>query len=248
MTGFFQDLLNMYKNRLKNVLYSTFVISWVIVNWEFVFILFFSNDIPQNTVKFLNENYTFLKKWMYFLVIPILLTIAHIFVISRLSEWIYGHWLNHIKKLSDKKKEIEGNMLLTVNEGQEIRVENAHLKLELESLKKKHVEELSAIQKKNSVKQKTPSKPNISDILQEITSSQWNILNDEHLNNIVKIHKEGGKRYDINRKIDVRERDKISNLNNIFKHQGISFYEKRLSYDPYLLLSYIEWDREKFSP
>ena len=61
-------------------------------------------------------------------------------------------------------------------------VENSQLKTEIESLKKQHIKEITAIREDNSTKQApvkkinpNPPKPSFSDVLNEITSSEWNI-------------------------------------------------------------------------
>ena len=167
MTEFLQDLLGIFKSRVRNVLYSTFIFSWIIVNWKFLFILLFSDDKPIEILNCLDSFYSDWEKWGYFLGLPVLLTILHIFVFSKLSERVYSYWLKHVQRLADTKKEIEGKMLLTVEEGTKVTKENERLKLEIENLRKVHINKKDNVEKNHA----TPNElPLLSEVLKEMTA------------------------------------------------------------------------------
>ncbi len=197
--------------------------------------------------------YSLVAKWIYFLAIPMGLTFFHLFVLTRLSEWVQGHWLNHVKRLSDTKIIKEGKMLLTVKEGEKIRAENARLRHTIDEITKEHIKEISALRKTNKAslrKLVTPSssKLKISNVLDELFQSEWNILTNDECYKISKIHTEGGEKYQISREITKQDYDKSIYLNNISKPKGISI-KTSFSYDydrSEYTLNHISWDRNKF--
>ena len=146
MVSFFQELLEMFKSRVKNVFYSTFAISWLFINWKFLFILFFSDKNPTEIFKELDVLYpSCLGKWWYFFISPVVVSLIHIFLLSRFNENIYSYWLNYVKRLSNKKKEIEGEILLTVQESRKLRVDHANIKMEKDKMEKEHRAEMEAL-------------------------------------------------------------------------------------------------------
>ena len=164
---FLKDILYTVKNRVKNIFYSTFAISLILYNWEFFFILIFSDLAPIARLQHLNNEYlsTYMK-WVYFLVVPLALTVIHIFWLSRLSEWIFLRWLEYRTKTNNKKIEIEGTKILTAEEGQKLWDNNRILESENVELRKKYNELLTSTyrgKKENS----SISKPSLKKSFEE---------------------------------------------------------------------------------
>ena len=162
---FLEEILDMFRSRVKNVFYSTFAISLVLLNWKFFFILIFSELSPIERLKYLRSevlpNNDILKNLLGsevllehyilrdFLLIPLGLSVIHIFGLSYASEFVYRFWLKHVNKMSDAKKEAEGSQLLTVEEARKIRIKNGELKSKIGDMEKEHIKELEALREEN---------------------------------------------------------------------------------------------------
>ena len=145
MISFFQDLLEMFKNRVKNVFYSTFALSWILINWKFVFVLFASDKGPLEIFNDLELIYSKGGKWSCFLIYPFVFSLFHIFILSKLSEWLYIYWLGHIKRLSNAKKKIAGKILLSVQESRKLHFEYTEVKKEKDEMERKYEKRLEAM-------------------------------------------------------------------------------------------------------
>ena len=164
---FLEDILYTVKNRVKNIFYSTFAISLILYNWEFFFILIFSDQPSEQRLEHLHCNYLSVDtKWIDFLIIPLVLTLIHIFGLSRFSQWVFLHWLKYRTEANNKKIEIEGTKVLTAEEGQKLWDENRTLESENVELRKKYNELLTSTyrgKKENS----SISKPSLKKSFEE---------------------------------------------------------------------------------
>ena len=224
----------MFKNRIKNVLYSTFAISWALVNWEFLFVLVFSNDEPRKTLVVLDGMYSTWEAWGWFLGIPLGLTALHIFIFSRVSEWVYRYWLEHVRRLSDTRKKIEGATLLDVEESEKIRGEAARLRLEVEENKKTYIEELSALENRHKANIKKVTKKH-SEELSELKKSQEKVTSKDEVMDSNPQHPVKPKLSDVLKEVaknkwNILKQQDYRNIIQIHE-QGVNEYSCRVLYD-----------------
>ena len=155
---FLEEILDMFRSRVKNVFYSTFAISLVLLNWKFFFILIFSELSPIKRLSYLHsEVLSDNCIWMDFLLIPLAISAFHIFILSHASEFVYRSWSNHMTRMSDIKREAEGKELLTVEEAKKIRIKNVELKSKMGEMEKEHIKELEAVREESQKKAKESS-------------------------------------------------------------------------------------------
>ena len=75
----------------------------------------------------------------------VLFSLFHIFILSKFSEWLYIYWLGHIKRLSNAKKKITGETLLSVQESRKIYFKYTEVKKEKDEMERKYEKRLEAM-------------------------------------------------------------------------------------------------------
>ncbi|MFB2653443.1 hypothetical protein [Shewanella seohaensis] len=117
-------------DRVSNPLTGSFLFSWCIWNYKILIILLSSMtpyeknnaiDIYIGTsIPFLEWNET-LEYWLTNgIVFPLLSALAYIYLYPRFSIKVYKHWLNDNKKLKELKTEVEGTILLSLEDSRKI--------------------------------------------------------------------------------------------------------------------------------
>jgi len=86
------------KNRVKNPIIGTFILSWIVLNWKAISVFFLSDIEIISRVKYIDENYLDTETS---LVIPLILTFIYIVVLPYLI--LIFNWL--LKKANQKRKE-----------------------------------------------------------------------------------------------------------------------------------------------
>lgn len=101
ITELFQSIGNWFKERTTNPLYVAFIISVIIWNWKFFFILFFQNEeyLLQPKIEYLDLyfnslNCTYnLPHWISFLLFPAISTFVIIWVLPYFNNFAYKTYL-----------------------------------------------------------------------------------------------------------------------------------------------------------
>ncbi|MES9946761.1 MAG: hypothetical protein ABW080_17545 [Candidatus Thiodiazotropha sp.] len=162
---------NLYE-RAVSPLFGTFVVSWVIWNYKFLFVLGSSMEVQEKFEYIEYFIYTdALACLLYFLIYPLITTTAFIFLYPYPSKYVYEYWHRRQKELKEIKQKIDDETPLTVEESRAIRRELLKLESEydeeitrkeseinkLKDIVKEFENELNSLQK-NNIKNQTPRK------------------------------------------------------------------------------------------
>jgi len=140
-----------FKSRLRNPFSGAFLLSWLIINWEFWYYLLFQNDIPTNKIIYINQTFYSIDNMVLY---PLYSSIAYIILfplISNLSSLIWNLIDKTLKSLSSRI--IEGAIPLTNQDKQQLlefmrsQISNYEDKLKRKNLQ---IESLSKIQNMES--------------------------------------------------------------------------------------------------
>ncbi len=133
MNDYKTSISEILKERLTSPLYGTFTISWVIWNWDALYVLMFSGNDYRTLFKISLAKHIITNNINHALYYPIISTIAVITVLPLLSTgafWLtqkYNGWKANIKNRLDKKVNVD--------------IEKHHgLKLELRRINREHAE------------------------------------------------------------------------------------------------------------
>ena len=122
MKTFFESLKTSIYDRLNNPLALSFVVSWVLWNYRFLFILFSGLEVPwklklASQVNFPEQGDFFLRGILY----PTLSSVGFIIAYPYISRWVYDYWHTREQELKALRDKIEGATLLTADESRELR-------------------------------------------------------------------------------------------------------------------------------
>lgn len=100
-----KNFLTPFYERIKSPLYSTFIISWLIVNWKVIFAVFTSAKIINGCSKFdyLSCYLTFSDRqhFLYLFIFPLILTAIYIYIFPLIDNFIF----EHVEEIRNKRKE-----------------------------------------------------------------------------------------------------------------------------------------------
>lgn len=106
-----KNIFTPFYERIKSPLYSTFIISWLIVNWKVVFAIFTSAKTINGCTKFhyLSCYLSFFHGQQIFnlLIFPLLITAAYIYIFPLIDDLIF----EHVENQKNKRKENKLNIL-----------------------------------------------------------------------------------------------------------------------------------------
>lgn len=126
------------KDRFFSPMYSYFIISWVLWNWKFVFVLLFVDNIPQNLTK-IDYLLSFYSVESYF---SILYNFIILFVGPAVSTFVFMWWLSILSEKFYKKSEQHKQNLRVIDRelkyDEKVKIANREREIrDLESDKKK---------------------------------------------------------------------------------------------------------------
>ena len=78
MKDILKSFLEVSKERIKNPIIGTFLISWVAINWRLIAILIFSNNSIENRIDYAEECYVDISTYF---IIPLLVTLLYVIVL-----------------------------------------------------------------------------------------------------------------------------------------------------------------------
>src|SRR4051812_3673432 len=121
-----KDLRLSFHERLSNPLIGSFVISWLVWNHRMLTVLFSSKTVEE---RFAYIDTTLYPNWQsalgHNLLGPLACALAYIFIYPYPAKWVNGFWLRRENERKKQRDEIEGGMLLTQKESEEIRMQAA---------------------------------------------------------------------------------------------------------------------------
>ena len=110
MESILRDIYSAFKDRLSNRFITAFVISWIVVNWQPIAIIYHAGDNMISTIDYVINHY---NNWLYLFLFPVLsalaFTISLHYVFGAIE--IYGNegrlWRHSIKmfKLTEEAKQ-----------------------------------------------------------------------------------------------------------------------------------------------
>lgn len=248
MVNTFKDLLDHLNNRAKNVLYSTFIISFIVVNWDTFYLLLFSNTEATNTLINVRNLYDGnvvnvipLSLFKTFF-LPLMASFIHIFLISYLSEYVYKKWAEHQASMNNIAARTNSTRLISVAAAQLIRNENIELKLENDKLKSEHMEELKAAKASEYSAldfYRDSIQGTFEDRLFKLQESPYNILTKTDYEDIVNMKKGGASLCSFDRQINVK-RSNAENFKELAQSLGFLINYPSTSQDQ-VYLGAISW-------
>lgn len=234
MINSMSDLVDYLKNRARNVLYSSFVISFLIVNWRPIYVLLFGDMNTLDKLSFVDNHYaSFWCSLLLLLALPLVIAAVHIYAISYISEKVFEKWTRHQTKMSDIAIGANNKKVLTVEAAQRIRKENAELKLELDELKSVHIEELRAISKtegeQNMDIKDIDDSLNVEKRLNKMSSSEYSFLDKNVYSKILNASENNMNSYHIGKKYSA-PREKFLNFQTYAKSLGFQIRYSNYDY------------------
>ncbi|WP_342040436.1 winged helix-turn-helix domain-containing protein [Aeromonas caviae] len=122
----FEEVSNSIKaylyERAVSPLMGGFIVSWCL--WNYKLLLLIISDTPVlEKFRIINEGIypTHMCAIIYGIALPTITALAYIYIYPYPAEYVFRHSQKRQKRLSDIKREVEGNTLLSVNESRELR-------------------------------------------------------------------------------------------------------------------------------
>lgn len=144
------------KERIKNPLIGTFLISWIAINWKPISILFFSNKDIEDRITHIIDNYSSFQS--YFLV-PFIITIVYLIILPYFM-WGMDEVLK--KSIIGRKKNIIKQLVIDIIGKQELAEEEN----KLEDLKAKYRDKADLNKLIEKLKKQLEDRDNTIDNLQ----------------------------------------------------------------------------------
>lgn len=148
--------------RSTSPLMGSFIASWLVWNYKFILLVFSSEDLAGkysyiNDVLYATWEQMYLQGGIY----PLATALLYIFAYPHPARWTLGYSRKQQKIINDKKREIENETLLTLDESRKIRREHVQIadsyeaelnkkNREIESLKGE-LEEIAEIQNQSKI-------------------------------------------------------------------------------------------------
>lgn len=109
------------RERIKNPLIGTFAISWVLINWKPIFILFLSDLTIEKRIQEIEINHTSLK---YNLILPFIIALIYVILLPYLM-WLIDELIK--KSIKGRKGNIITQLILDVQGKQKLAIEENKL-------------------------------------------------------------------------------------------------------------------------
>lgn len=106
--GLIEEFLKTARSRLDNPLLGSFIISWLIINWDLV-LLIFSELAVIYKINLIKEEYLILAEWVNLILSPLLSAIFFTFFLTQIIKPLEKKWIYPIEeeRLKNKKGLIE---------------------------------------------------------------------------------------------------------------------------------------------
>lgn len=208
MDQFFKDLLDTMKDRVKNTLFSSFIISWLAWNWKYIYVTFFVSE--KGVGGFTNKfeyilsikpsiyNWEFLSSINYmhyqFWIFPLITALAYVFA-GGFINWGVSTFTEMIKVMTNNSKTKMTNKKVYSNEYVDEEIEKArHFDLAeikdktttIESLKNQ-LERLEEETKNNSTNEEIQEDFRKSETMVGVLKAQKQLLEDKLSENDIDI-------------------------------------------------------------
>src|SRR5690606_8544980 len=114
----FTSINRLLRDRISSPLYSTFIISWLVINWKIPFLTFFVSEerIDSNKIDYIVSNYL---NWRYGLGLPLASTLILLLIIPFID---YAAFVTHLrfKNMFRKRQyEFDSESRLTIERSRE---------------------------------------------------------------------------------------------------------------------------------
>jgi hypothetical protein len=130
--------------RVSSPFYGTLIVSWLIINWKIPYLTLFvdQDKLDKNKIDYITENYCFIDTLLLF---PIISTIFLLTVIPFLTNGAYWLDLKFKTWRVNKKNQIEGKQLLTLEQSIRLRTEMKAMEENFDNLLEGKNEEIKAL-------------------------------------------------------------------------------------------------------
>jgi|GEM_PF-2504987 hypothetical protein len=142
--------------RVSSPFFGTIIVSWLIINWKIPYLTIFvdQDKLDKNKIDFIIENYCSVDNLVVF---PAISTLALLTVIPFLTNGAYWLDLKFKTWRVNKKNQIVGKQLLTLEQSIRLRTEMREMEESFDKLLEKKDEELKALKSELETKRVTNS-------------------------------------------------------------------------------------------
>lgn len=161
--------------RVTSPLISSLLISFCILNWEIIILLFWGNASAQDTVFNIKSHFLNMDDSKFIfrtILMPVLASAFYIFVYPFPARFVYQFAKKRQEELIALKNEIENKRLLTVEQSINIRLEIEKAKLEVEQIVDKKNDEISYLRKQIEDLKQQPVQ-NIPNTVETLSRKNW---------------------------------------------------------------------------
>jgi hypothetical protein len=121
MKEVFKSFFEVTKERIKNPLIGTFMISWILINWRPIFLALFSEKSIIERIEFIELNYSSVNSY---LTIPLTIALFYVIVLPYLM-WGIDELMQ--KSTTGRKKNLTKQIIIDYNGKQQIAIEESKL-------------------------------------------------------------------------------------------------------------------------
>tara|TARA_B110000240_G_scaffold16777_1_gene17120 strand:+ start:333 stop:1151 length:819 start_codon:yes stop_codon:yes gene_type:complete len=121
MKEIFKSFFEVTKERIKNPIIGTFMISWILINWRPIFIAIFSNKSIVERIELIELNYSSVHSY---LTIPLVIAFVYVIILPYLM-WGIDELMQ--KSTTGRKKNLTKQIIIDYNGKQQIAIEESKL-------------------------------------------------------------------------------------------------------------------------
>lgn len=141
-----QDIINSFKahlyDRTSNPLVGSFIFYWLICNYKLVIVLLDGDLKANEKFDLIDTLYpTFIESGLTGFLLPLVLTLAYIYIVPYPAKKIYEFWKSNQKEIQEIKQKIDDETPLTKEQSRKIRQDMINLEMEYENLLKQKNED-----------------------------------------------------------------------------------------------------------
>ncbi len=200
MKEVFKSFFEVTKERIKNPLIGTFMISWILINWRPIFLAFFSEKSVIERIEFIELNYSSIHSY---LTIPLLIALVYVIVLPYLM-WGIDELMQ--KSTTGRKKNLTKQIIIDYNGKQQIAVEES----KLEDLKASYRDKADFNKQIEQLRNQLDER---EEYLKSLSTELQNVHNENN---------------DLKKLISENNNDKKSTQDSIYENQYTEFKESDL--------------------
>ncbi|RJP63743.1 MAG: hypothetical protein C4535_18670 [Comamonadaceae bacterium] len=130
--------------RLSSPLVSGFVISWSIINWKFLVILFSDNSVSETFEMATGLYKTTRDWWGWNVALPFAVSLAYVYLLPLLSRPVHRQWRENQQQVEDDRMEAAKVERISADVSHALRVENFDFRMKVRALDAERADAVTA--------------------------------------------------------------------------------------------------------